>query len=120
MPCSPDWANTALFGTEDWIWTSDTRIFNPLLYQLSYIGKIIQDSFFFIYSELKIAVWILKLALSTGVEPVFTTWKAVVLTDRRTEYKFGSSGWDRTNDQLINSQLHYRCATLELKNRINF
>ena len=26
---------------------------------------------------------------------------------------FGSTGWDRTNDQLINSQLHYRCATVE-------
>ena len=25
----------------------------------------------------------------------------------------GSGGWDRTNDQLINSQLHYRCATPE-------
>jgi hypothetical protein len=25
----------------------------------------------------------------------------------------GSSGRDRTYDQLINSQLHYRCATLE-------
>ena len=27
--------------------------------------------------------------------------------------KLGSSGRDRTYDQLINSQLHYRCATLE-------
>ena len=27
---------------------------------------------------------------------------------------FGSRGWDRTNDQRINSPLHYRCATLEL------
>jgi len=26
---------------------------------------------------------------------------------------FGSRGRDRTYDQLINSQLHYRCATLE-------
>ena len=26
---------------------------------------------------------------------------------------FGSKGRDRTYDQLINSQLHYRCATLE-------
>ncbi len=28
-----------IFGAEDKIWTCDTRIFNPLLYQLSYIGK---------------------------------------------------------------------------------
>ena len=27
----------------------------------------------------------------------------------------GSRGRDRTYDQLINSQLHYRCATLEWK-----
>ena len=26
----------------------------------------------------------------------------------------GSTGWDRTNDQEINSLLHYRCATVEL------
>ena len=25
----------------------------------------------------------------------------------------GSTGRDRTSDQLINSQLHYRCATVE-------
>ncbi len=29
----------ANFGGEDWGRTSDTRIFNPLLYQLSYIAK---------------------------------------------------------------------------------
>ena len=27
--------------------------------------------------------------------------------------RFGSTGWDRTNDQVINSHLHYRCATVE-------
>jgi hypothetical protein len=27
-----------IHGAEEWIRTSDTRIFNPLLYQLSYIG----------------------------------------------------------------------------------
>jgi hypothetical protein len=26
---------------------------------------------------------------------------------------FGSVGWIRTNDQLINSQLRYHCATTE-------
>ena len=30
--------HTRIFGAEDWDRTSDTRIFNPLLYQLSYIG----------------------------------------------------------------------------------
>ena len=28
-----------LYGADDWNRTSDTRIFNPLLYQLSYIGN---------------------------------------------------------------------------------
>ncbi len=28
-------------------------------------------------------------------------------------FMYGSRGRDRTYDQLINSQLHYRCATLE-------
>ena len=28
------------FGAKDWDRTSDTRIFNPLLYHLSYIGKL--------------------------------------------------------------------------------
>ena len=36
-----------MFGAKDWDRTSDTRIFNPLLYHLSYIGIIwwaIEDS----------------------------------------------------------------------------
>ena len=36
--------------------------------------------------------------------------------------EIGSGGWDRTNDQLINSQLLYRWATPEHKTRdaLNF
>jgi hypothetical protein len=39
--------------------------------------------------------------------------KARVLPGYTTPRKIGSRGRDRTYDQLINSQLHYRCATLE-------
>ena len=45
----------------------------------------------------------MHLAYETGV---VTTLPAI---------KSGSRSRDRTYDQLINSQLHYRCAILELK-----
>ena len=38
---------------------------------------------------------------------------AVTNAARHPKKKTGSGGRDRTYDQLINSQLHYRCATPE-------
>ena len=35
------------------------------------------------------------------------------VTNQVAKTKTGSTGRDRTYDQLINSQLHYRCATVE-------
>ena len=51
----------------------------------------------------------------TGFEPVITISKTVALDQTKLypNKKYGSTDWDRTNDQTINSRLHYRCATVE-------
>lgn len=52
---------------------------------------------------------------ASGFEPNLTESKSVVLTGLHyAPSMFGSEGRDRTYDQLVNSQLHYRCATSEL------
>jgi hypothetical protein len=47
-----------------------------------------------------------------GIEPHTYRLQGECSTDEL-QGQIGSSGRDRTYDQLINSQLHYRCATLE-------
>ena len=52
-----------------------------------------------------------------GIEPTCTSatdLQSAVPPLEHHPRKTGSRGRDRTCDQLINSQLHYRCATLEL------
>ena len=48
-----------------------------------------------------------------GIEPQSFLLTVKEVTDFFTKTIFGSTGRDRTYDQLVNSQLHYRCATVE-------
>ena len=72
-------------------WTTDTRIFSPLLYRLSYEAK--------------------KMAVPTGVEPAI-----FCVTGRRdnhyTTEPFGCGGWIWTNDLWVMSPTSYQAAPL--------
>ena len=75
------------FGGHDRGRTSDTRIFNPLLYQLSYTAII--------------------LVLPPGIEPGSSALQAAAMTTSAKAGLIGAVDGNRTRLVLIDSQLNY-------------
>ena len=78
------------FGADGKSWTCDTRIFNPLLYHLSYIGITIPMG-----CHMRIELILLR------------SQHSVQTTTLMTPQRNGASSWTRTNNFLVKSQILY-------------